>query len=298
MDIPVDFLAGHWLGLSDRSTRDPAESCGSRLERRFLAADPVQQYCLFTPATLQPDPAVLVAVHGIGQTAADQVRCLAPLAEAAGVLLVTPMFARERFPHYQRLGRAGEGFRADLVLNEILRDVGNLHPESAERVHLLGQAGGGQFVHRYVMAHPARVQRYAVSAVGAYTLPNRHLNFPFGVRPSPDLPSVAPDPRAFLAVPGCVIGSAHGPYRARGLSRTDPSALGDGVAHIDRGRRWAAVMNRTAGMLGLPPPIRFITLPRLGRIFGPGPLAVAAFEFLFGRDLRTEAAGTEGRDRR
>lgn len=279
MDIPVDFLPGQWLGFSDRLVHDPSQSCGSRLVRRFLAADPVQQYCLFTPALLRPQPSVLVAIHGIGQTAADQVRFLAPLAEAAGVLLVAPMFARERFPHYQRLGRAGDGLRADLALNEIVRCVGNLHPESAERVHLFGHAGGGQFVHRYVMAHPDRVQRYAVSAVGAYTLPDPRLDFPFGVRPSPDLPGVAPDPRAFLTVPGCVIGSAQG----------------RGGAHIDRGRRWAAVMNRAAGMLGLPPPIRFTALPRLGPTFGPGPLAAAAFEFLFGRDPETATAGAEGR---
>ncbi len=296
MDAPSNFLSARWLNGSDRPAGDPSQSCGSRLERRVLAADPVQQYCLFTPSVVQPKTPILVAVHGTGQSAEDQVRCLAPLAEAAGILLVAPVFARERFPHYEWLGRAGNGLRADLALNEILRDVGKLNPTCAERVHLFGHSGGGQFVHRYVMARPDRIERYAVSAVGAYTLPDPHLSFPFGIRVSPDLPDLAPDPRAFLSVPGCVLGSAHGPYRGRGLDRMEPPEARQGGAHTDRGRRWAAVMNRAAGLLGLPAPIRFATLPRLGPMLGPGPLPAAAFEFLFGRKPETAAAATERRD--
>ncbi len=295
MDVPSNFLSGRWLSVSDRPAGNPRQSCGSRLERRFLAADPVQQYCLFMPSIVQPKTPILVAVHGTSQTAEDQVRCLAPLAEAAGILLVAPVFARERFPHYEWLGRAGNGLRADLALNEILRDVGNLNPACAERVHLFGHSSGGQFVHRYVMAHPDRIERYAVSAVAAYTLPDPHLSFPFGIRVSPDLPDLAPDLRAFLSVPGCVLGS--GPHRGRGLSPMEPPAARPGGAQIDRGRRWAAVMNRAAGSLGLPSPIRFTTLPSLEPMLGPGPLPAAAFEFLVGRNPAT-AAETERRDER
>ncbi len=293
MDTRVDHLGGHWLGLPDRTARDPSASCGSRLERRCLASDPVQQYCLFTPAAIRPRTAIPVAVHGVDETAGDQVRCFAPLAEAAGMLLVAPVFAHERFPYYQRLGRVGDGFRADLALNEMLRDVRNLSPDCAERVHLFGHAGGGQFVHRYVMAQQSRVERYAVSSVGAYTAPDPHLTFPFGIRPSPELPELAPEPREFLAVPGCILGSGHAPYLRRALIRTEPPAEGQGLAHLDHGRRWAAMMNRAAGSLGLPPPIRFTPLPSLGTAPGARPVAAAAVEFLLGATPQTSGAGSE-----
>jgi hypothetical protein len=294
MDIPVDYLAGRWITFADRLAREPARSCGSQLERRFLAADLVQQYCLFIPSVLRPKTPVLVAVHGANQTAMNQIERFAPLAEAAGILLAAPVFVRERFPHYQRLGRAGNGLRADLALDEILRDIRNQIPGSAARAHLFGHAGGAQFVHRYVMARPSRVERYAVSAARSYTHPDPHLDFPFGTRPSADLPDLAPEPRAFLAVPGCVFGSAQGPGRSHGSS----GIAAQGVAHIDRGRRWAAVMNRAAGRLHLPPPIRFTALPGLGPIFGPGPLAAAAFDFLFRSSTGPAATRTERGDER
>ncbi|HXP72811.1 MAG TPA: hypothetical protein VN823_01575 [Stellaceae bacterium] len=296
MDIPIDYLAGRWLSVSDRPAGDPSQSCGSRLERRFLDADPAQQYCLFTPSTPRPRPPILVVVPGTSQSAADQVRSFVPLAEAAGTLVVAPVFARERFPHYQRLGRAGHGLRADRALDEILRDVRALNPGCADRTHFFGHSGGGQFVHRYVMARPNEVERYVVSAAGGYTLPDPHLNFPFGIRQSPDLPGFAPDPRAFLAVPGCVFGRAHGQHPGRGLSRMLRSDPEPGVARIDRGRRWAAVMNRKATSLGLSPPIQFSVLPVDGPVFGgtsrPSRLAAAAFDFLFRareRDTATQS---------
>ena len=285
MYIQSDYLAGRWLSVSDRPPGDASQSCGSRLERRFLAADPAQQYCLFTPPAPRPGAPILVIVHGAAQTAADQVRNFLPLAEAAGALVVAPVFARERFPHYQRLGRAGHGLRADRALDEILRDVRALSPGCADRAHLFGHAGGGQFVHRYVMARPEEVERYVVSAAGGYTLPDPHLNFPFGIRQTPDLPGFAPDPLAFLAVPGCVFGKAHGQHPGRGLSRMLTSDPEHGVARIDRGRRWAAVMNRKAMSLGLPPPLQFSVLPGDGAALGgagrPSRLAAAAFDFLF-----------------
>jgi hypothetical protein len=132
-----------------------------------------------------------------------------------------------------------------------------------------------------------------VSAAGGYTLPDPHLDFPFGIRPSADLPDLAAEPRAFLTVPGCVFGSAYGPGRGHGSSGIERPVASQGVARIDRGRRWAAVMNRRAGQLHLPPPLRFAALPGLGRLFGPGPLASAAFDFLFKPSPESAAGRTE-----
>jgi len=148
------------------------------------------------------------------------------------------------------------------------------------------------------MARPAEVERYVVSAAGWYTLPDRRLNFPFGIGPTEDLPGFEPDPRAFLAVPGCVFVGAHDTRRGRTLNQMERLDAEQGPTRLDRGRRWAAVMNRTAVTLHLPPPIKFGVLPDAGHLFSSmtrrGGLAVAAFEFLFGASGGVDETGRAG----
>jgi poly(3-hydroxybutyrate) depolymerase len=284
----IDGTEGPWISRSEKpaGAGDPSASCGSTLERRCLAADPAQQYYLFTPSLIPPETPILVAVHGISHAAADPVRRFAPLAEAAGAVVVAPVFARVRFPDYQRLGSSERGLRADQALDEILRDVRSLHPGCASRMRLFGQAGGGQFAHRYVMARPTEVERYAVSAAGSYTLPDARLSFPFGIGPTAELQGLAPDPRAFLSVPGCVFVGTHDTHRGRALHKAERVDAEPGSARIDRGRRWAALMNRAATSLGLSPPIRFSVLRDGGHLLNGAVrrdgLATAAFDFLFG----------------
>ena len=121
---------------------------------------------LLLPEIVQADTPLLVVVHGISRNAAEHLDRFAPLARAAGVAVLAPLFEAATFPDYQRLGARGRGRRADLALRARLDAIRREIGLSPRRIHLFGHSGGGQFVHRYAMAYPEQVAGYVVSAAG------------------------------------------------------------------------------------------------------------------------------------
>ncbi len=255
------------------------------VERRRLAADPLQEYCLSLPEALPKGAPIVVSVHGVSRNAAEHARFLAPLAAAKGAVLVAPLFAADRFPDYQRLGRAGRGLRADLMLDRIAEEVSALSGASARRLLLIGHSGGAQFVHRYAMAYPLKVERYVVSAAGWYTLPEPERPFPYGIGRANELADLDFDARAFLAVPGCVLVGSRAVGRGRTLNKGPRIDREQGPTRLDRARLWSQAMNRAAFRHGLPPPLSFRELPEAAHSFRGmvcrGGLAEASFAFLF-----------------
>ena len=254
---------------------------------RHVADWPSLAYHLVVPATLPADAPILVAVHGISRNADDYVRLFSAAAGTHGAILVVPVFSRDRFADYQRLGASGRGLRPDRALDAVLAEVRRSVPGAGPRLLLFGHSGGGQFVHRYVMAQPERVTRYVVSAAGWYTLPDPNRAFPEGIGPTPLLPDLALDPRGFLRVPGCVMVGMRDQRRSRTLKADAELDREQGFTRLERGRRWVARMNAAAGSLGLPPPLAFRELPDAGHLFGSmvrnGGLVEASVDYLLGR---------------
>lgn len=71
---------------------------------RALNGDPEQWYFLYVPRNCTVDTPVFVSVHGITRNASDHAILFAPFAERYGVVLVAPLFTRQRYRDYQRLG--------------------------------------------------------------------------------------------------------------------------------------------------------------------------------------------------
>jgi pimeloyl-ACP methyl ester carboxylesterase len=262
-----------------------------------LAEDPSQEYHLFLPASAQPGAPLVICVHGISRQASEHLRAYAPLAARHGAILVAPLFASARFPDYQRLGRAGRGMRADAMLDRIVDEVGGLLGPPSRRF-VVGHSGGAQFAHRYAMAHPARVDRYVASAAGWYTLPDPALPFPLGTAGIADLPDLAFDPAAFLAVPGCVCVGGRDTGRGAAVRKSQTVDRNQGATRLERACRWSAAMNRAALARGLPAPISLRVLPDAGHRFTGmvrRGLAEIAFAFLFaaadGQSVPRQKAG-------
>jgi pimeloyl-ACP methyl ester carboxylesterase len=254
----------------------------ARLHR--LAEDTRQEYHLFVPFSAQPGAPLVISVHGISRHAEEHLRAFAHLAALYGAILVAPLFPTDRFPDYQRLGRAGRGMRADVMLDRIVDEVGrSVGPTT--RPFLIGHSGGAQFVHRYVMAHPAKVQRYVVSAAGWYTLPDPALPFPAGTGRIAELPDLTFDAVAFLAVPGCAFVGSRDIGRGAAVKKSLSVDRDQGMTRLERARRWSAAMNQAALAQGLPGPISFRVLPEAAHRFSGmvrrGGLAEIAFAFLF-----------------
>lgn len=151
-----------------------------RILRARTSAPSSLEYFAYLPASAQADAPLLVAVHGYSRGAAEQAERFAPLCDAAGFGLVAPHFDRARFPDYQRLGARRE--RADRALDALLAELRSAFGMLFGRVALFGFSGGGQFVHRYAMAHPKRITSAAVAAPGWFTLPTREHAYPLGLR--------------------------------------------------------------------------------------------------------------------
>ena len=259
---------------------------GTILTRR-LAKDPHVKYHLYLPSTLGAAARTFIAVHGITRNSEEQAHFFAPFAERYGVVLIAPLFSEDRFRDYQRLGREGKGERADYALDNIIGEVVSLSSIRTSKLYLFGYSGGGQFVHRYAMAHPARVARIAVAAAGWYTFPDPTMTFPTGIKPISGLPDIQFELDRFLSIPTCVLVGEKDVSRDPELRKSRRIDRQQGVTRVERGKRWTKVMAAAARAHRLNTPYVFRVLPRSNHSFAEcmkrGKMGGQVFEFLFGQ---------------
>lgn len=232
-----------------------------------VAAGPDGLSCLCS-APMDPgaNTPVLVAVHGVHRQAEDYFDAFAPLVRVSDGLLLVPIFDQDRFPDYQRLGRPDRGRRADLALLSLLAEAFDWFGLNDRPVYLFGHSGGGQFVHRFVMAHPQRVSRYVVSAAGWYTFPDDTHSYPRGTNGPLDA-AAAFQAGDFLRVPGCVFIGTHDRRSGPNLRRSDAIDQQQGATRHDRAYRWTAAMNELAIDRGLPAPVAIREFHNAGHNF-------------------------------
>lgn len=218
------------------------------------------------PPRLAAGAPVLVAVHGISRNQAEVAAAFAPAATAAGAILLVPAFARTEFPGYQWLAPHAGAPRADLALIAAIGALRARLPQAGPLL-LFGHSGGGQFVHRFVMAWPELVARYVVSAAGWYTWPESPAPFPAGIGTNPLLPDISPRPERFLRVPGAVFVGVRDTRRGRTLNTAPAIDAVQGPDRRRRARAFVAAMNARAAALALPPPLRLAELPEAAHLF-------------------------------
>jgi poly(3-hydroxybutyrate) depolymerase len=251
-----------------------------------LTTEAAREYYLCVPHKGAGGAPVFVSVHGVSRNAEDHARYFAPLTERYGVVLIAPCFPAARYPDYQRLSRANRGPRADHALDRMIAEVGQLTGANTDKFYLFGYSGGGQFAHRYTLAHPERVARLAIGAAGWYTMPDPNLPYPAGIRSSPALPEVTFDAARFLAVPTCILVGERDNKRGERLRKGARLDGREGATRIERGLRWAEAMRDAARGLGLEAQFEYRILPGVGHSFSRGMrragLGTAVFDFLFG----------------
>lgn len=236
-----------------------------QLLRRVLRADPVSEYLVYIPTNSAVDANVLVSVHGISQSGwQKQAEMLVPVCERHGVVLLAPSFNDQQYPDYQRLGRKGRGQRADLFLHRCLRELSTLTGADTTRLRFFGHSGGAQFVHRYLMAYPHRVEFAIVSAAGWYTFPDPTLKFPYGIRSASSLPGVIFNPEAYLKVPVMVLVGTEDTKQSKDLSNIDRINKQQGLTRIERARNWVAAMQAQAKAHGMPQHVSIVELADTG----------------------------------
>jgi pimeloyl-ACP methyl ester carboxylesterase len=250
-----------------------------------LSTDPDQVYYVYWPESAADDAALFVTVHGISRNAEEHANQFSSYAERQGVVLLAPLFSLSRFPRYQRLVGKEGGREADMMLLDIIDEVGSLIPVETSKIYLFGFSGGGQFVHRFALRHPQRVMRYVVASAGWYTFPDPEQAFPRGIRPNRHLPHLLPDLANFLTIPGSVIVGERDVKPGTALNKNPEIIAQQGEHRRERGERWVQAMNQAAEQAGLPAHYSFDIAPDCGHSFrramAQGNMGELAFTKLF-----------------
>lgn len=142
----------------------PFRAC--RADRRF-------SYGVYVPTgytrARAAEHRILVAVHG-SERAPETARALfTGLAEETGRIVLAPLFpvamtAQEETHNYIFLAHGG--IRYDLVLLAMVDEVSTRFGVPADGLWLAGFSGGGQFAHRFMYLHAARLAAVSVGAPG------------------------------------------------------------------------------------------------------------------------------------
>lgn len=255
---------------------------GQVLERT-LANGSKARYFLYVPPNVASHPPLFVTVHGISRNAREHARLFAPFADRYGVVVLAPLFPAQTYGDYQRLGQKGN---ADQVLDAMVDEVGKLTGAKTERFFLFGYSGGGQFAHRYAMAHPERVGAYAVGAAGWYTFPDLQLTYPRGLKPCKSRPDMQLVPKRFLEIPATVLVGERDTRPGTALRKSSKLNGQQGTSRLERGRRWVEAMHQAARDEGVPGSFDFVALPKCGHSFRVcmqrGNMGGAVFGHLFG----------------
>ena len=281
----VVFFAAIFLSFQFAQASDLNESLQNGVMMiRTLEGGPA--YLLYIPRRGGENAPVFVTVHGISRDAIEQAYMYADLAERYGVVMIAPYFSEPPFSDYQFMGRNGRGQRADLALDKIADEVGKLTHARTDKLYLFGYSGGGQFVHRYTMAHPDRVAKVAIGAAGWYTFPDPALPYPYGMKVSRKIFSgVVFDPGKFLSVPTRVFVGAEDVKQDPALNKSVRIVRQQGATRVERAQKWVAEMEKAADAIGLQTSYSVELLPGSGHSYSQcmqtGGMGPKVFSFLF-----------------
>ena len=265
------LLAGARLErlLSPRGSIESGLEAGRVLKRR-LGGRFGQVYYLYIPRSARKRPPLMVSIHGISRNARQHAKLLSSVAELYGVIVLAPLFSKKQFPDYQRLGRQRRGPRADLALDRIVGEVLNLTGADTSQLYLFGYSGGGQFAHRYAMAHPDRVASVVIGAAGWHTMPQSEIAFAHGIGLCRDLPGLRFDSAKYFRVPMTVLVGDMNTDRDPGLNKSEKVDRMQGRNRIERAFTWAKTMNLVAKGRGMPEHFSVEVLPGVDHSFELG----------------------------
>ena len=256
------------------------------IHRRSLDGPVQMDYFIYLPKSGIRDNRVLVTIHGISRNAEEHITGFSAQAELFGAAVIAPLFPKNEFPRYQRLGASVHEGRADFAFDRLLQQITSNLGIDPVPLKIFGFSGGGQFVHRYAMFYPKRVAGIAIGAPGWYTFPDPDRPYPFGLRSSAEWPKLRFTPRRFLAIPALVLVGEDDDIRDRDLNKKRRIDATQGLNRIERGEKWVQSMNALARAYQVPTVSRFELVPNATHAYesylAHPPFTETVFSFLFG----------------
>ncbi len=226
----------------------------------------------YLPANATADTPILIVMHGVGRDAERYRNDWMPHAKKGPFILIAPEFSNAEFPENENYSTGGmqRGQRAarpavassfsfiEPIFDEVKASTGN----RSERYHLFGHSAGAQFVHRYLYFVPeARVGRAVAANAGWWTMPDRTVDFPYGLGGSALSDAAL---KTMLGRPLTILlGTADTDPDDANLRRT-PEALAQGPNRFARGHSFYEAGRKQAAALRLPLGWKIATAPGVG----------------------------------
>lgn len=181
----------------------------ARQDQRF-------SFCCYVPSSYAQDGTrrypLAVLVHGSLRNADILRDEFVDFAEASQCILLAPLFPcgiEEPGDTHNYKHILYRGIRFDLLLLDMIDQIGGLYRLEAKKVLMHGFSGGGQFVHRFFYLHPDRLRAVSIGAPGTVTLPDPARGWWIGTGGMEAIFGRPYDPAAMRQVPvQLVIGGA------------------------------------------------------------------------------------------
>lgn len=206
------------------------------------AREPITLFT-YKPPTYRGGP-LLIVCHGVQRNAEDYRNFAITLAERFGVLVVAPLFDKERFPmaRYQRGGLVGADGAVQpperwtyASISRMVARVRELEGKPELPYYLIGHSAGGQFLVRMAAFLPGEAERIIAANTGSHLFPTREADFGYGFGGLP--PELSGDDviRRYLAA-RLTLYQGTGDVIADPSMDASPPAMRQGPNRLARGR--------------------------------------------------------------
>ena len=214
------------------------------------------------------EPSLLVVLHGLGRTAHRYRDYARPLADRHCLLVIAPLFDRDRFPQwrYQHGGIVRRG-----ILQNPRRFTGNVIVELVDRIgrlegrnmpySLIGHSAGAQFLSRVSAFVTTDAQRIVLANPGTLVFPDLGTDAPYGLGGVHAPATAQAALRHYLAQP-VTIYLGQDDTSDRDLNES-AAALAQGATRYQRGRNAFAAAQSAARSNSWPLNWRLIEAPKV-----------------------------------
>ena len=133
----------------------------------------------------------LISIHGTWGDPELHINLVRDDADRNQVMVLAPHFDYGQYSWFGMFNLRRNKIRPDLRTLEIIEDLSRRAP-AEERLLLFGHSEGGQFVNRFVLAHPDRVARAVSAGSGMLLRKDPAVQFPTGTGPNALAPDLDP----------------------------------------------------------------------------------------------------------
>jgi dienelactone hydrolase len=257
---------------------------------RFELPNGAEPITVFTykPPTYKDGP-LLVVCHGVGRNAEEYRDYAITLARRFGVMVVAPLFDKERFPseRYQHGGLLDAEGRVQeseqwtfSVIPRLIDYVRGREGRPALHYYLIGHSAGGQFLVRLTAFLPTEAGRIVAANPGSHLVPTRDEKYRYGFGGLPPEQSSDDVIRRYLAAP-LTIYLGTGDVLLENSIDLSPEAMRQGPNRLERGRACFAAAQRIAQDRGWTFNWRLVETPGIGHeaalMFAAPEVGVALF---------------------